>query len=124
MNLTDLHDHFGRVFADNPQKATLAQMAVAELRSALGRLAALGQRFALVPHEAVATEPQQYPKMVFNGASHRLVHDEVEETDAAADGWVPHGAEPAPPEPMVEPPADAPIVSFPIPQEPAPPVEA
>ena len=37
---------------------------------------------------------QEFPKMLFKGDAHSIVHDAAQETELRADGWHDFGAEP------------------------------
>lgn len=101
MDLKELKNQLALDLAMWPQREAKAQNAVDSLSAAIGELASLGYRFAVVEElgQHVAPVPEEFPKMLYRqGDFPREVTVETEEDEAKARaaGYAGLGHVPAP----------------------------
>ena len=78
---------------DHPQRAKLAELAVAQIREGMQHLHSLGHAVSLV--EAPPEAPLEWPKMVYHAQQgQRIVHSNYE-LDELGPGWYDHPAKAA-----------------------------
>lgn len=73
---------------DAPQRAMLADMALAQAQEAITRLASLGHRFYLVEGEALP--PLEWPKMVYHRSQAPRIVASQQHLDELGPGWFDH----------------------------------
>jgi hypothetical protein len=86
--LGDWRNHLALHHSATPQRAWLAESALATVESGFAELAKLGHSFRMVEvGEADVAPPDEWPKMVYHGEAEPVVVNNPDELKALGDGW-------------------------------------
>ena len=87
MDWAALREELAAKYADNPQKAMKADLALLAAEAAIDLLASMGHRFDLVP--AVPASLEEWPKMIYHDREGQRVIAKPEDMPAEP-GWREH----------------------------------